>query len=59
MSFYKGIPGSYQSRVYTDHLSAEELCQLRDDLESDVRGVLKIPYPSVTALQFEHSMGQR
>lgn len=58
--FYKGTPGSYQSFVYTDQLSAPELCRLRDDLESEVRAALKIPYPlSVAAQQFDHSMGMR
>jgi anaerobic magnesium-protoporphyrin IX monomethyl ester cyclase len=58
--FYKGTPGSYQSFVYTDHVSAQELCRLRDDLESEVRSALSIPYPTAApALQFDHSMGQR
>jgi anaerobic magnesium-protoporphyrin IX monomethyl ester cyclase len=58
-NFYKGVPGSYRSFVYTDHLSAEELCALRDDLEADVRNQLQIPYPTAAAeINFEHSMGQ-
>lgn len=58
-NFYKGIPGSYQSFVYTDHLSAADLCQRRDALEAEVRSALKIPYPtSAAAVNYEHSMGQ-
>lgn len=58
-NFYKGVPGSYRSFVYTDHLTAEELCALRDDVESDVRRQLSIPYPTAAAeINFEHSMGQ-
>jgi anaerobic magnesium-protoporphyrin IX monomethyl ester cyclase len=59
VNFYKGIPGTYQSFVYTDHLSAGRLCELRDSLEAEVRAELKIPYPtSAAALQFDRSMGQ-
>jgi anaerobic magnesium-protoporphyrin IX monomethyl ester cyclase len=57
-NFYKGVPGSYQSFVYTDNLSAEELCELRDDVEADVRRQLAIPYPTSAAAQYEGSMGQ-
>lgn len=58
-NFYKGVPGSYKSFVYTDALSAEDLCALRDDVEADVRQKLAIPYPtSAAALSYEHSMGQ-
>lgn len=57
--YYKGIPGSYRSFVYTDHLGAEDLVRLRDWLEKDVRQTLGIPYPSAAgATRFEHSMGQ-
>lgn len=57
--YYKGIPGEYVSHVFTDHLSAEDLVRLRDELEREVRGRLNIPYPSAApAQQFEHSMGQ-
>jgi radical SAM superfamily enzyme YgiQ (UPF0313 family) len=59
-SFYKGIPGQYQSFVYTDALSADDLCQRRDALEAEVRGALSIPYPTAAvALNYEHSMGAR
>jgi anaerobic magnesium-protoporphyrin IX monomethyl ester cyclase len=58
-NFYKGVPGSYRSFVYTDHVSAEELCTLRDDVEADVRSRLSIPYPTAAAeVNFDHSMGQ-
>jgi radical SAM superfamily enzyme YgiQ (UPF0313 family) len=58
--FYKGTPGSYHAYVYTDHVSAEDLCALRDDLEADVRSALDIPYPTAApAVQYEHSMGMR
>ncbi len=57
--YYKGIPGTYQSYVYTDHLGADALVRLRDWLEADVRTTLGIPYPTaVSALRYEHSMGQ-
>ncbi len=58
LNFYKGIPGAYQSFVHTDYLSADELCTLRDGLESEVRSALKIPYPSAVMKQYEQSMGQ-
>ena len=59
-SFYKGIPGQYRSFVFTDALTAEDLCVRRDALEADVRATLAIPYPSASPdLNFEHSMGQR
>jgi anaerobic magnesium-protoporphyrin IX monomethyl ester cyclase len=60
VAFYKGIPGSYQSYVYTDHLSAVEMVQARDALESEVRSALQIAYPTTAAaLNYEHSMGAR
>jgi len=56
--YYKGVPGQYESFVWTDHLSQKELVTLRDRLESDVRTRLDIPWPKdVAALNFEHSMG--
>jgi radical SAM superfamily enzyme YgiQ (UPF0313 family) len=58
--FYKGMPGAYQSFVFTDYLSANDLCAARDELESDVRAVLGVAYPtSAAAVQYEHSMGLR
>src|SRR5437879_1047648 len=58
--YYKGDPeGGYKSYVYTDALSAEELVQLRNQLEEDVRKILKIPFnPSRPGARFDHSMGQ-
>ncbi len=57
--YYKGIPGEYTAYVYTDSLSSEELVQLRDWLEADVRAKLGIPYnPATPAMRYEHSMGQ-
>ncbi len=57
--YYKGIPGEYTAYVYTDYLSSEELVQLRDWLEADVRAKLGIPYNLATpAMRYEHSMGQ-
>jgi len=56
--YYKGIPGSYVSRVWTDYLTQEDLVVERDRMEADVRRVLNIPFnQSATARQFEHSMG--
>lgn len=58
--YYKGIPGEgYRSFVFTDHLDADEIVHLRDDLERDVRAALNIPFnQSRPALMYEHSMGQ-
>jgi anaerobic magnesium-protoporphyrin IX monomethyl ester cyclase len=57
--YYKGIPGSYRSFVWTDALSSDELVRLRDSVEADVRTKLGIPWPTRWAQQFDHSMGQR
>lgn len=57
--YYKGKIGEYQSFVFTDHLSPELLVELRDFVEKDVRSKLDIPFnQSMTALRYEHSMGQ-
>jgi radical SAM superfamily enzyme YgiQ (UPF0313 family) len=58
--YYKGDPeGGYQSFVYTDHLSPEQLVELRDFVEKDVREKLNIPFnPGAPAIRYEHSMGQ-
>jgi anaerobic magnesium-protoporphyrin IX monomethyl ester cyclase len=56
--YYKGIPGEYTSYVFTDYLKAEEIAQMRDSLEADVRGKLGIPYNhGAPGVQYEHSMG--
>lgn len=58
ISYYKGIPGQYQSLVFTDFLSPERLTELRDALETEVRRALDIPFYEVTpASAYEHSMG--
>lgn len=58
--YYKGDPnGGYKSYVFTDHLSAQEIVKLRDEVENEVRATLNIPfYPAKAALRYEHSMGQ-
>ncbi|MFA6310329.1 MAG: radical SAM protein [Sterolibacterium sp.] len=58
--YYKGDPnGGYKSYVFTDHLSAEEIVSLRDQVENEVRASLGIPfYPAKSAIRYEHSMGQ-
>jgi radical SAM superfamily enzyme YgiQ (UPF0313 family) len=58
--YYKGDPnGGYQSYVWTDHLTADELVERRDRLERDVRSALNIPFnPGAPGIRFEHSMGQ-
>jgi hypothetical protein len=59
VAYYKGIPGQYHSFVWTDYLDRESLARLRDEVESDVRKELGIPYPSsAVAIAYEHSMGQ-
>lgn len=60
VNFYKGIPGSYQSFVWTDALSRADLVTCRDQVEQDVRAALALPYPTApAACQYEHSMGMR
>jgi anaerobic magnesium-protoporphyrin IX monomethyl ester cyclase len=58
--YYKGAPGGgYKSYVYTDHLSANLLVTLRDELEVTVRDKLNIPFnPGAPGIQYEASMGQ-
>lgn len=58
--YYKGDPnGGYKSYVFTDYLSSERLVERRDELESEVRRKLNIPFnQSAAAINFEHSMGQ-
>ena len=59
--YYKGDPdGGYKSYVFTDHLSAEKLVELRDKVEREVRQTLNIPFNAGRpAERFEHSMGQQ
>lgn len=58
--YYKGDPeGGYKAYVYTDALSSQELVELRDFVERDVRSRLNIPFnPGAPAIRYEHSMGQ-
>jgi len=58
--YYKGKPdGGYQSYVYSDYLDQQELVELRDFVERNVRRKLNIPFnPASAAIRFEHSMGQ-
>ena len=58
--YYKGDPeGGYRAFVFTDHLSAERIVLLRDQLEREVRATLGIPFnPGAPTLRYEHSMGQ-
>lgn len=59
-NFYKGVPGSYYSFVWTDEVSSDDLVRLRDWTEAEVRSGLDLPYPSApAAVQYEHSMGLR
>lgn len=57
---FKGRPdGGYQSFVYTDHLTPEQLVAARDRMEHSMRTVLNIPfYANVIPARYEHSMGQ-
>lgn len=58
--YYKGDPnGGYKAYVFTDHLSALRIVELRDQVEHEVRSALSIPYyPAKAAMRYEHSMGQ-
>lgn len=58
--YYKGDPNDgYTSHVWTDYLSKSELVTYRNEVESDVRRLLKIPFnPSSASVLYEHSMGQ-
>ncbi len=59
LDYYKGDPdGGYVSYVWTDYLSPKEMVTLRDELESDVRSSLNIPFnPGRSGINYEHSMG--
>lgn len=58
--YYKGKPdGGYQSYVYTDFISAEELVKMRDWVEREVRAKLGIPYYDAGEIvQYEYSTDQ-
>lgn len=52
--YYKGIPGQYKSKVWTDFLTAEQLVVLRDRAEARFRSTVS---PTIlTARNFDHSM---
>ncbi len=59
LDYYKGDPeGGYVSYVWTDHLTAKEIVQGRDNLEKEVREKLGIPFNSARpGIKYEHSMG--
>jgi radical SAM superfamily enzyme YgiQ (UPF0313 family) len=59
VDYYKGDPNDgYISYVWTDHLAAPEIVELRRNLEEDVRQKLDIPwYTARTMPSNEHSMG--
>jgi hypothetical protein len=57
-SYYKGVPGQYQSRVFTDYLTADGIVSLRDELEADVRRQLGVPFNAgAPGVRYEASMG--
>lgn len=57
-NYYKSIPGSYVSYVWTDKISSEDLVKQRDKIEDEVRAALGIPFNRVDpAKKYEHSMG--
>jgi radical SAM superfamily enzyme YgiQ (UPF0313 family) len=58
--YYKGDPdGGYRSFVYTDFLTPEDLVDLRNQIELDVRTQLGLPFnKAAAAIRYEHSMGQ-
>lgn len=57
--YYKGIPGNYQSFVYTDYLTREKLVENRDWLEKSLLKKLNIQKVlNTNSSLYEHSMGQ-
>lgn len=58
--YYKGqIDDGYRAYVHTDFLSSDELVQLRDWVERDVRSKRGIPfYKTIPANRYDASMGQ-
>jgi len=58
--YYKGDPdGGYSAYVWTDFLTSDDLVIERDNLEREVREILKIPFNQTSSTtKFEHSMGQ-
>jgi anaerobic magnesium-protoporphyrin IX monomethyl ester cyclase len=57
-TYYKGAPGSYQSYVFTDFMSREEIVFARDVAESEYRTRFNVPYyESAASRMYEHSIG--
>lgn len=58
--YYKGDPGAkFTSFIFTDYLQPEEIVELRNQLEKNVRDALNMPFTQTkVALAYEHSMGQ-
>jgi radical SAM superfamily enzyme YgiQ (UPF0313 family) len=57
--YYKGIPGNYNSFVYTDYITREKLVESRDWLEKSVLEHLNIQKVlNTNSSLYEHSMGQ-
>jgi anaerobic magnesium-protoporphyrin IX monomethyl ester cyclase len=57
--YYKGIPGDYTSYVWTDHLTAEQLVELRDQAELITRKELGLPQIVATPPRlFSYQAGQ-
>jgi len=57
--YYKGIPGNYNSFVYTDYITREKLVESRDWLEKSVLKQLNIQKVlNTNSSLYEHSMGQ-
>lgn len=57
-SYYKGVPGSYQSYVFTDFMSREDIVTAREHAETTYRSHFNIPYyESASSRAYEHSMG--
>jgi len=54
---YKTAPGENQTLTYTDGLSSEEILELRNEIDRDVRAALGIPVTPF--VPNESSMGQR
>ena len=42
IAFFKGIPGQYKSFVRNSHLSFNEITQLRDEIEKEVRSKINL-----------------
>ncbi len=55
-SFYKGIPGSYRSNVWTPSLSRERIVELREFIERE--GKRRLGATSVSGISYDGAMGQ-